>query len=149
MVTSWLDGDEFLAPTAIIPTHPTPRVREPLLPRGLCVLALVAGMLASSGCINEEPPRTPTPALPAPTVARPALAAPSISPVVSPSPSPSPAAAGQTYVVGTGDTLSSVADRFYGDATLWRTIFEANRDILTGPDALQVGMRIRIPPRPT
>lgn len=107
---------------------------------------MMVALLASSGCINEDPPRTPTPALPAATVARPPLAPPSVSPVASPS--PSPAADARTYVIGVGDTLTSVAERFYGDATLWRPIFEANRDVLIGPDALQVGMTIRIPPRP-
>jgi nucleoid-associated protein YgaU len=119
------------------------------LPRGLCLFALAVGTLLLSGCVSDEPPRPATAALPAATVARPPLAAPSVSPVASPSPSPSPVADGRTYVVGVGDTLSSIAERFYGDSSLWRPIFEANRDTMNGPDALQVGMTIRIPPRPS
>lgn len=42
-----------------------------------------------------------------------------------------------TYTVCPGDTLWSIATRFYGDGTLWRTLAEQNG--ITNPKKLQVG----------
>ena len=51
----------------------------------------------------------------------------------------------QTYVVQKGDTLSKIADEYYGDARLYTKIFEANRDILQNPDKIKPGQKLRIP----
>lgn len=51
----------------------------------------------------------------------------------------------QWYVVKKGDTLSKIAKEFYGDASLYPKIFEANRDILTDPNLIKVGQKLRIP----
>lgn len=51
----------------------------------------------------------------------------------------------QTYVVQKGDTLSKIADEYYGDARLYTKIFEANRDILKDPDKIKPGQKLRIP----
>ncbi len=51
----------------------------------------------------------------------------------------------QTYTVEAGDTLSKISKQFYGEASLYMNIFEANRDKLTDPDRIQPGMRLRIP----
>ena len=63
---------------------------------------------------------------------------------------PAPAAAAdnpytQTYVVQAGDTLSKIAQRYYGDATLYTKIFEANRDVLKDPNRIFPGQKLRIP----
>ena len=52
-----------------------------------------------------------------------------------------------TYVVKKGDTLWSIAaqSRIYGDATKWRRLYEANRDLLKSPDRIRAGMQLRIP----
>ena len=50
-----------------------------------------------------------------------------------------------TYVVQPGDTLGALAQRFYGKASLYPKIFEANRDILSNPDLIKVGQKLRIP----
>jgi nucleoid-associated protein YgaU len=56
----------------------------------------------------------------------------------------------QTYEIQSGDTLLSIAEQFYGDATQWRTIYDANRDVIgNNPDALKVGTSLKIPPKPT
>jgi nucleoid-associated protein YgaU len=34
----------------------------------------------------------------------------------------------------------------YGDESLWRRIYRANRDRLRTPGALRIGMELRIPP---
>jgi LysM repeat protein len=50
-----------------------------------------------------------------------------------------------TYVVQSGDTLSALAQRFYGKASLYPKIFEANRDILNDPNLIKVGQTLKIP----
>jgi nucleoid-associated protein YgaU len=61
-----------------------------------------------------------------------------------------PAAAGnnpytQTYVVQSGDSLSKIAQKYYGDPALYTKIFEANRDLLKDPNKIQPGQKLRIP----
>lgn len=51
----------------------------------------------------------------------------------------------QPYVVQQGDTLTSISLRFYGRASLWRRIYDANRDVIPDPNALKVGTRLLIP----
>lgn len=51
----------------------------------------------------------------------------------------------QTHIVQKGDTLSKIADRYYGDATLYPKIFEANRDVLKDPNKIKPGQKLRIP----
>ena len=53
--------------------------------------------------------------------------------------------ASQWHVVRAGDTLSKIAAHYYGDATLYPKIFEANRDQLTDPNKIRVGQKLRIP----
>lgn len=49
------------------------------------------------------------------------------------------------YTVVEGDTLSRISTKVYGTSGRWTEIFEANRDILPSPNALQVGQVLRIP----
>jgi uncharacterized protein (DUF2235 family) len=49
------------------------------------------------------------------------------------------------HLVVAGDTLSKLAERFYGDAERWHLLFGANRDFLDEPDQLFVGQRLRVP----
>ena len=56
--------------------------------------------------------------------------------------------AGRAYIVQTGDTLTGLAARFYGDSSLYDLIYEANRDALPSPDRLTVGDTLQIPERP-
>ena len=51
----------------------------------------------------------------------------------------------QTYEVVAGDSLSKIAKHFYGDASKWRQIFEANGDILKNPDLIHPGQILKIP----
>jgi nucleoid-associated protein YgaU len=51
----------------------------------------------------------------------------------------------QTYTVKSGDTLSKIAQQFYGDSGQYMRIFEANRDKLKDPDKIQVGQQLTIP----
>lgn len=58
---------------------------------------------------------------------------------------PVPAAEFEWYEVRKGDTLSALAQRFYGKASQYMKIFEANKDVLTNPDLIKVGQKLRIP----
>jgi nucleoid-associated protein YgaU len=57
----------------------------------------------------------------------------------------SSAAAGQSYTVKSGDTLSKISKQFYGNANEYMRIFYANRDKLRDPDKIQVGQELNIP----
>ncbi len=52
----------------------------------------------------------------------------------------------QTYTVKPGDTLSKIAQHYYGDPSQYTRIFEANQDQLDDPNRIQVGQRLVIPP---
>ncbi|MCC6930566.1 MAG: LysM peptidoglycan-binding domain-containing protein [Gemmatimonadaceae bacterium] len=55
-------------------------------------------------------------------------------------------AAVPTYTVVKGDTLSGIAKHHYGDASKWKEIFEANRDVIKNPDRIQIGWVLKLPP---
>jgi nucleoid-associated protein YgaU len=50
-----------------------------------------------------------------------------------------------TYTVVSGDSLSKIAKRHYGDAAKWKAIFEANRDLITNPDLIHPGQVLTLP----
>ncbi|MCA1713586.1 MAG: LysM peptidoglycan-binding domain-containing protein [Gammaproteobacteria bacterium] len=58
-----------------------------------------------------------------------------------------PTATAQVYTVQKGDTLSHIAKHHYGKASLWRAIFEANRDQIDDPDLIHPGQVLKIPPQ--
>lgn len=49
------------------------------------------------------------------------------------------------YEIKKGDSLSAIAKQQYGDATKWRTIYEANKDVIKNPDMIYPGQKIKIP----
>ena len=49
------------------------------------------------------------------------------------------------YEVVSGDSLSKIAKREYGDAKLWPRIFDANQDILKDPNKIYPGQKLKIP----
>lgn len=51
----------------------------------------------------------------------------------------------QWHEVVKGDTLSKIAEKYYGDASLFTQIFEANKDILKDPNLIRIGQKLRIP----
>ena len=55
--------------------------------------------------------------------------------------------ASKVYTVVSGDSLSKIAKREYGDANAWPRIFEANRDVIKDPDKIQPGWKLKIPPK--
>ncbi len=52
-----------------------------------------------------------------------------------------------SYTVKSGDSLSEIAQQFYGKATQWRRIHDANRALIgSDPADLRAGMKLVIPP---
>ena len=51
----------------------------------------------------------------------------------------------KTYEVVSGDSLSKIAKREYGNANEWNRIYEANRDILDDPNKIYPGQKLKIP----
>ncbi len=49
------------------------------------------------------------------------------------------------YEIVSGDTLSAIAQKYYGKASAYPRIFEANREVIKDPDKIYVGQKIRIP----
>ena len=51
----------------------------------------------------------------------------------------------EVYEIVSGDTLGGIAKRYYGKASAYMKIFEANRDIIDDPNKIYPGQKIRIP----
>ncbi len=81
--------------------------------------------------------------LPAETQA--AAATPAAARQAQPAGSAKPSAAAGEYTIAAGDNLYRIAAKTLGDGNRWREIFEANKDRLKNPDAVAVGLKLRIP----
>lgn len=51
----------------------------------------------------------------------------------------------QTYMVQPGDSLSKIAERFYGSAHEYMKLYYANKDQISNPDQIRAGMKLNIP----
>lgn len=51
----------------------------------------------------------------------------------------------RTHTVGHGETLTGIAHHYYGKASEYQKIFDANRDKLSDPDKVREGMTLIIP----
>jgi Tfp pilus assembly protein FimV len=49
------------------------------------------------------------------------------------------------YTVRPGDTLSSIAQRFYGDPADWPWLYQANRSVIDNPDVIYAGEVLNVP----
>ena len=54
---------------------------------------------------------------------------------------------GAVHTVVSGDNLSRIAYRYYGDSSATKGILDANKAVLKGKPNLQIGMMLRIPPK--
>ena len=61
-----------------------------------------------------------------------------------PATSPTP---GSNYTVQSGDTLSSIAQRAYGNSNQWQVIYDANKQVIgSNPNLIYPGQVLYIPP---
>ncbi len=105
--------------------------------------------------MDEKKAKPDTPARGTPAAVKPGesrLAATSQGGSAPPAPGTAPAAAPagenpytQWYEVKKGDTLWKIAKEHYGDGNLYPEIFKANQDVLSDPDKIKVGQKLRIP----
>lgn len=51
----------------------------------------------------------------------------------------------RTYTVKPGDTLSKISEEIYGNSREYMKIFDANRDVLSDPNKITPGERLKIP----
>lgn len=51
----------------------------------------------------------------------------------------------EIYEIVSGDTLGAIAKRYYGKASAYMRIFEANREVIDDPNKIYPGQKIRIP----
>lgn len=73
-------------------------------------------------------------------------ARPTLNEPVAPSrPTQNATTGGRRHVVAKGDTLFSLAQRYYDNRSRWREIYEANRDVMPNENSLRIGMELRIP----
>lgn len=49
------------------------------------------------------------------------------------------------YTVRPGDTLSSIAQRFYGNPADWRGLYQANRSVIHNPNVIVPGEVLNVP----
>lgn len=49
------------------------------------------------------------------------------------------------YIIEKGDSLWKIAEKAYGNGSKYTAIFEANREVITDPDKIFPGQKIRIP----
>jgi nucleoid-associated protein YgaU len=119
--------------------------------------AVVGGLIGTTlggrqgGPLNAQPSGNGRPTIVVGTF----VAVPSVVAAASPSAIASPGvvaaataspAASRDYVVQPGDTLRSIAEDQYGDASLWPRIYDANRDVIgPDPDNLVAGTKLMLP----
>ena len=123
-----------------------------LLQENASLRTRIADLQKANGSPSEAaaaPTRTaPPPASPAAVAAAPepppgvVMAAAAIAPISDPL-ATTPAV--RTYVVQRGDTLQSLALRYYGSRSAWEKIYQANRSGLPSKDQLKVGQQLIIP----
>lgn len=56
-----------------------------------------------------------------------------------------PLATSQFHIVRARDTLYGIARQYYNDPRQWKKIYEANRDQISNPNMIKVGMKLIIP----
>lgn len=106
--------------------------------------------VSQNGHIEEPRVAPPMPQVKPPRIAQnyePALAFPE-KPQGPPIPVPAPPVA-KEHVIRNGDSLSSLATKYYGRHDFARYIFQHNQDKLRHPDLLPLGATLKIPPQPT
>ncbi len=117
------------------------------------MLVLAAGLLLVVGCEAEKrdevPPLSAEELQPLPPVEPAPVAVTEVETTTGSEGKvpPAPSAGSQTYTMKAGDTLYSLARRFYGDGKLWTKIFEANKDKIRDVSDIPIGTVLVIPPK--
>ncbi len=62
-----------------------------------------------------------------------------------PAAAPAAVSKDEFYEIKSGDTLGGIAKQFYGKSSQYMRIFEANKEIISDPNKIYPGQKIRIP----
>ncbi len=116
----------------------------------LAIAAIVLALTTFRSGDSPQEARTTAPAAKATIVEAGLAPAPAPTAVKSnPTPSatsaPTQASNERIHTVASGDTLSTIAKQYYGDASKWTKVFEANRDQLPDANSLKLGQKLKIP----
>ena len=60
---------------------------------------------------------------------------------------PEPAPEVEYYTIVSGDSLSKIAKRYYGNAMDYPKLFEANKEVIKDANLIYPGQKIRVPPK--
>jgi LysM repeat protein len=90
-------------------------------------LELEVAALRQAAANRSDPPPAAAPASTAPT------------------PLPPAAPALRTHVTQAGETLGTISARYYGTPAKWKQIYDANRDRMSNPNNVRVGISLVIP----
>ncbi|MCX5703984.1 MAG: LysM peptidoglycan-binding domain-containing protein [Candidatus Omnitrophica bacterium] len=60
-------------------------------------------------------------------------------------PEAAPGSSFEKYTVRKNDTLQKISKKLYGTTKKWTKIYEANQDVLAGPNKIYVGQALNIP----
>lgn len=132
----WQANRDVIPDPALLPIGATLRMPPPWSIPGL------PGAAADAGRSIEPPPSLAGPRL----HAEPAVGQAWLTGGAPPAPAEAPRPpAGSTVRLAPGETLESLAVRFYGDRSAAHRIWEANRDRLRSPELAVVGMELRLP----
>lgn len=108
----------------------------------------VPGFVPAHGPGSQSlPPAARTDTVPSPMSSPSGLAADSNNTAPSASGLPTSEGRERRYVVEAGDSLYQIAQTSYGDGTLHKALAEYNKDKLSSPTAMRVGVTLRIPPK--
>jgi LysM repeat protein len=105
----------------------------------------VAGALAAGGTASVT---AAAPAGAATQVSQAAVASQARAAAAGPARRAARAQAGRSYTVRTGDTLSGIAQRFYGHAGDWPYLYRVNRGTVSDPNLIYTGEVLRVPTDP-
>ena len=119
--------------------------------RGFDYSSVSSASLTASAASADMPTAMDTAAVPvepvAPAAANPAAPVAPVAPIAAePAAVDNPAPAmPESYTVVKGDTLGGIARKYYGRASAWPRIAEANADLLKGKTLIRPGMKLQIP----
>jgi nucleoid-associated protein YgaU len=124
---------------------------QPLDSQSGDLLATVARLQAENKQLRDQLAATPSGRAvrtPGPSAVIAPVPPPGDSPIrpAPPPPSATPAVAARKHVVAAGETLSTLAQKYYGNRGKWPDILAANKDILPSEKTpLKIGMELKIP----
>lgn len=141
-------GADSLTPPTAFPgstTTRTPTVTDATELRGGSPLP-TPPLPRSNDTTTTSPPRPGSATPVVPPITRPSTP---VGPSITPTGGMPVSDSLRIYVVQPGDTLSRIAARELGSIALADNIFLLNRDVISDPDHLMAGVRIRLPVRET